>query len=132
MVYVGQFFHLTNQEEILEVDRRHGEFNLIVDAEDAESAVNMFKERIIALRQSRDFFQGDCSIFFVQLLEFKEFPKHQAMMLNFKSVAGDPLMPFIGCSLPSEETDWCSIYEWKDDKPEIDGQAKGSFIAFKD
>jgi hypothetical protein len=92
----------------------------------------MFKERIISLRQSKDFFQGDCSIFFVQLLEFEEFPKHQAMMLNYKSVASDPIMPFIGCSLPSEETDWCSIYEWKDDKPEIDGQAKGSFIAFKD
>jgi len=53
------------------------------------------------------------------------------MMLNFKSVAGDPMMPFIGCSLPTEETDWCSIYEWKDDKPEINGQAELLFLGFK-
>jgi len=68
MVYVGHFFHLTNQQEISESDRRHGEFNLIVEADDARTAVHMFKERILALRQSKDFFEGDCSIFFVQLL----------------------------------------------------------------
>jgi hypothetical protein len=131
MVYVGHFFHLTDQQETLEADRRHGEFNLIVEADHVETAVSMFKERIISLRQSRDFFQGDCSIFFVQLVEFEGFPEQRAMMLNYKSVAGDPIMPFIGCSLPSEETDWCSIYEWKDDKPEIDGEAKGVFLSFK-
>jgi hypothetical protein len=29
MIFIGEFFHLTNQEEIEERDRRHGEFNLI-------------------------------------------------------------------------------------------------------
>lgn len=132
MVFFGHFFHLTNQEQIEEADRRHGEFNLIVEADDAKSAVIMFKQRITELRKSKKFFEGDCSIYFVQLLEFEGFPETQALMVNFKSIAGDPVMPFIGCSLPSEETDWCRIYEWRDDKPEIDGRAEKLFLTFKD
>jgi hypothetical protein len=132
MVFIGHFFHLTNQEQIEEADRRHGEFNLIVEADDAKTAVLMFKERITALRQTKKLFEGDCSIYFVQLMEFDGFPESQAMMVNYKSVAGDPTMPFIGCTLPSEETDWCRIYEWKDDKPKIDGEVEQLFLTFKD
>ena len=130
MLYFGHFFHLTNQEEETEAGRRHGEFNLIVDAENYETAVDMFRERILALRQSRDFFGGDCSIFFTQLLEFDQFPKDYAMIMNYRSYAGDPVMPFIDCTVPNDQTDACRIYAWEEGKPEIDGKRERVFLQF--
>ena len=105
MIFIGKFFYLTNQQEIEEQERRHGEFDLIVEAPNGESAYLKFKTRIGELREKGDFFQGQTRIFFIQLLEFDRFPRAQALMLNLKSTAGDPLMPFIGCSVPSDQAD---------------------------
>ena len=70
-------------------------------------------------------------IYFVELLEFDKIPKSEAKILNYKSIAGDPLMPYIGCSVPSGETDACKIYDWKNNEPEVDGNEKKLFIRFK-
>ena len=132
MIFIGKFFYLTNQQEIDEQERRHGEFDLIVEAQDGESAFLKFKQRIGELRDKGDFFQGQTRIFFIQLLEFDRFPRHQALMLNLKSTAGDPLMPFIGCSIPSDQANACRIYDWKNNEPEIDGQNEKLFVEFQD
>lgn len=131
MIYIGEFFHLTNQEEVEERDRRHGEFNLLVDARDTQTAIKFFKQRIIEFRQKSEFFSGDCKIFFVRLLEFENFPRNKAMMLNYKSTAGDPLMPFIGCTIPTDQTEGCRIYDWNDNAPTVDGQDENLFLEFK-
>ena len=130
MIFIGKFYYLTNQQEIEEGDRRHGEFDLIVEAQEGEDAFMKFKQRIGELRDKGDFFQGQTRIFFIQLLEFDRFPRHQALMLNLKSTAGDPLMPFIGCSIPSDQADACRIYDWKNNEPEIDGQNEKLFLEF--
>jgi hypothetical protein len=130
MIFIGKFFYLTNQQEIEEQERRHGEFDLIVEAQEGEDAFMKFKQRIGELREKGDFFQGQTRIFFIQLLEFDRFPRHQALMLNLKSTAGDPLMPFIGCSIPSDQADACRIYDWKNNEPEIDGQNEKLFLEF--
>jgi hypothetical protein len=132
MIFIGKFFYLTNQQEIEEQDRRHGEFDLIIEARDGETAFLRFKERIAEIRDKGDFFQGQTRVFFIQLLEFDRFPRTQALMLNLKSTAGDPLMPFIGCSIPSDQTDACRIYDWKNNEPEIDGQNEKLFLEFRD
>jgi hypothetical protein len=132
MIFIGKFYYLTNQQEIEEQERRHGEFDLIIEAADGESAFHKFKQRIADLRDKRDFFQGQTRIFFIQLLEFDRFPRKQALMLNLKSTAGDPLMPFIGCSIPSDQADACRIYDWKNNEPEIDGQNEKLFLEFHD
>jgi len=72
MLYIGKFLHMTNQQKAQESERRHGEFNLIVEAEDGQAAVEGFKTRIIDSRQNSDLFEGDCSIYFVHLLELEE------------------------------------------------------------
>ena len=130
MIFIGKFFYLTNQQEIEEQERRHGEFDLIVEAQEGEDAFMKFKQRIGELREKGDFFQGQTRIFFIQLLEFDRFPRHQSLMLNLKSTAGDPLMPFIGCSIPSDQADACRIYDWKNNEPEIDGQNEKLFLEF--
>ena len=131
MLFIGIFYYVSNQEEALDADRRHGEFNLMIEADSAEVALEMFKSQITALRKLRDFFTGDCSIFFAQLLDFEGLPRTEAMILNYKSYAGDPVMPFIGCIIPSDQVDACRIHSWEENTPEIDGQNQKVFLEFK-
>jgi len=131
MIYIGKFLHATNQQNTKETDRRHGEFNLFIEAEGENSAIDKFKLRINEFRETSDLFEGDCSIYMVHLLELKEFPKEKARMLYYKSIAGDPVMPYISCSAPSGEADGCTILNWMENRPEIDGQDTNVFIHFK-
>ena len=131
MLYIGKFLHMTNQQEVEESERRHGEFNLIVEAENGQAAVERFKERIIDSRESSDLFEGDSSIYIVHLLELEEFPSDRARLLYYKSIAGDPIMPYISCSTPNGETDGCRILNWMKNRPEIDGEDASLFIEFK-
>jgi len=132
MLYIGKFLHMTNQQKAKESERRHGEFNLIVQAENDEAAVERFKERIVDSRESSDLFEGDSSIYIVHLLELEEFPSNRARVLYYKSIAGDPIMPYISCSTPDGETDGCRILNWMKNRPEIDGEDANLFIEFKD
>ena len=131
MIYIGKFLHATNQQEVEESERRHGEFNLIIEAESQDAAVDKFKERIVGFRGTSDLFEGDCSIYMVHFLELNEIPKDRAKMLYYKSIAGDPYMPYISCSTPSGETEGCKILNWMERKPELDGQDANLFIQFK-
>ena len=130
MLYIGNFLYLANQQSQEEADKRHGEFNLIVEADSNEAAIGLFRENILELRGSRDFFEGNCRIFFNQLLEFENLPHTKAVLINFKSVAGDPVMPFIGCTLPSAAADDCRIFDWDAGRPEIDGEQAAPFLEF--
>jgi hypothetical protein len=131
MLYIGKFLHMTNQQKTEESERRHGEFNLIVEAENDEAAVERFKERIIDSRENSDLFEGDSSIYIVHLLELEEFPSDRARVLYYKSIAGDPIMPYISCSTPDGESDGCRILNWMKNRPEIDGEDANLFIEFK-
>ena len=131
MLYIGKFLQMTNQQKEAESDRRHGEFNLIVQAENDQAAIERFKERIIDSRENSDLFEGDSSIYFVHLLELEEFPSDRARLLYYKSIAGDPVMPYISCSTPNGETDGCRILNWMQNRPEIDGEDANLFMEFK-
>jgi hypothetical protein len=130
MIYIGKFLHATNQQKTKEADRRHGEFNLIIDAEDQKSAVDKFRERISEFRETSDLFEGDCFIYMVHLLELEEFPSDRARMLYYKSIAGDPIMPYISCSAPSGDSEGCKILSWMENRPELDGQDTNVFLHF--
>ena len=131
MYFIGNFIHATNQEEIMETERRHGEFSLIIDAETPYTALKKFRDKIVNYRTTSDFFQGTCSVYLIQLFEFDMFPVEEPLMLNYKSTAGDPLMPFIRCSLPNDMTDSCRLFDWENNTPEIDGQKEKLFLAFE-
>ena len=131
MLYLGKFLHLTNQQAQVESERRHGEFNMIVEAEDSQAALESFKARIIESREKSDLFEGDCAIYLVHLLELEKFPSERARMLYYKSVAGDPIMPYISCSAPNGTTDGCRILNWMKNRPEIDGEDANLFVEFR-
>ena len=131
MIYIGNFLHLTNQQHPTEMERRHGEFHLIVDADNVDQALEMFKQRITELRDSSSFFEGKCSVFLNQLLGFEKIDNQEAFMLNYKSVAGDPVMPFIGCSLPTDDADDCRIFEWEGANLKSGGMSRKLFVEFE-
>jgi hypothetical protein len=131
MIYIGKFLHATDQQRDKEENRRHGEFNLIIEAADEKAAREKFKERIVEFRETSDLFEGDCFIYMVHLLELEEFPQNQARMLYYKSIAGDPAMPYISCSTPSGQADGCKILNWMENGPSLDGQDTNLFFRFK-
>jgi hypothetical protein len=65
------------------------------------------------------------------LLEFDRFPSQEAMLLNYRSWAGDPVLPYIGCAFPTGFTDGCRIHEWKGNRPEVDGIDERLFLEFR-
>lgn len=132
MIFIGNFLSLTNQEKIAENERRHGDFNLMIEASDATEAIRSFRDTILNFQTQSDFFEGHCKLFLVQLLEFDQMPAQQAMMVSYKSTVGDPAMPYIGCLFPNSDTDGCRIYDWKDNQPRIDGHPEGFFMELRE
>ena len=132
MIVIGNFLQLTNQKAENPLDRRHGEFSLMVEAADTDSALGLFREKIQSLRITSDFFEGHCRIYLIQMMEFDAIPTREASMVNFRSVAGDPLMPFIDCVMPNDVSHSCRIVEWTDATPEVDEGAPVVFVEFEE
>ncbi len=130
MIYIGKFLHTTNQQEKDESRRRHGEFNLIVSAEDKQSAVALFQQRLGKVRGEKDFFEGESYIYLLHLLEMESIPTDRARMFDFQSTAGDPVMPYISCQAPTGEADGCRILDWQENRPGLDGQSAVPFLKF--
>ena len=130
MIYIGKFLYTNNQQLSGEADRRNGEFNLIIEAEDKQRALEKFNERISWARESSELLEGRCFVYLLSLLELDRLPKNQAIMFNYTSVAGDPVMPFISCSAPNGDIDGCRILNWQNNMPEIDGGNADVYMAF--
>ena len=131
MYFIGNFQHVSEQEATDENDRRHGNFSMMVDARDMENALEKFKQRLVEFRKSTSFFDGKCTIYITQLLEFESFPTEEAVVVNFNSFAGDPVLPFISCVVPSEESNSCSIHEWSSNHPTTEGRKDSVFLQFE-
>jgi hypothetical protein len=132
MIYLGNFLFLTNQEAAEAKERRHGSFSLVVNAPDEATAVAFFKTRIEQYREESSFFEGACKVFFMQLVEFDRFPENQAVMLNYRSHAGDPLLPYIECAAPLSDNNACRIHEWDRNQPSTEGKSEKLFMSFAD
>ncbi|MFZ1982855.1 MAG: hypothetical protein WAU91_00480 [Desulfatitalea sp.] len=130
MYFIGNFQYLTDQQSGKEKEHRHGLFSMMVQAESADKALDKFRLRLATFRQSSSFFEGHSTIFISQLLEFDQVPEHEAVMLNFRSYAGDPILPFISCVVPTEQSNACTIHEWKSNHPMTEGREDRLFIEF--
>ncbi|RJQ87958.1 MAG: hypothetical protein C4519_00210 [Desulfobacteraceae bacterium] len=131
MYFIANFQYLTDQQQENENERRHGNFSMMIQAESAEKALDRFRQRLVEFHRSSAFFEGGCVIFITQLLEFDQFPNTEAIMLNFRSYAGDPILPFISCVVPTEQSNACTIHEWKGKHPVTEGREDSLFIEFK-
>lgn len=130
MYFIGNFQHITDQQSNDESERRHGSFSMMVSAQTTDDALENFRKRLIEFKKSSTFFEGRCKIFITQLLEFNQIPTQEAVLFNFKSFAGDPVMPYIACVVPTEQSNTCSIHEWQANKPLTEGRQDSVFIEF--
>lgn len=130
MYFIGNFKHVSHQLSENENDRRHGSFSMMVIADDIDAALDKFHQKLFDYKKTTSFFEGKCTIYITQLLEFDKFPAEEAIMLNFKSYAGDPLMPFISCVVPTEQSNSCNIHEWDNGHPITEGQNDSVFAQF--
>lgn len=130
MYFIANFNYLSDQRETEENNRRHGSFSMVVQTETTEQALDHFRRRLLRFRAASTLFSGRCSIYITQLLEFERFPEDEAVLLNFKSFAGDPIMPFIACTVPTEQSNACHIHEWENNQPVTEGKPDSLFIEF--
>jgi hypothetical protein len=130
MYFIGNFQYLTDQQNPSEVDRRHGTFTMMVQADSADQALAKFRRQLNQFRNSGAFFDGLCSVYIAQLLEFDKVPEEEAIMLNFKSYVGDPILPFIACVVPTEQSNACTIHEWQGNQPVTEGREDSLFLVF--
>ena len=130
MYFIGNFQHVSDQQSDNENDRRYGSFSMMVIADAMNDALDKFRYKLSDYRNSTTFFEGKCTIYITQLLEFEKFPQEEAILLNFKSFAGDPVMPFIACVVPTEQSNSCSIHEWDQGHPVTEGQIDTVFMQF--
>jgi hypothetical protein len=132
MFYIANFQHLTDQQSANENDRRHGNFSMMVQAASTDEALTEFRLRLERFRQSSSLFTGRCIIYLQQIVEFDNVPDGGAVLLNYKSYAGDPLMPFISCALPTEQSNACIIHEWEQGQPITEGRQDILFMEFSE
>ena len=131
MYFIGNFQHVSDQQASNESERRHGNFSMMVEADSMNQALDKFRQRLVDFKDSTTFFDGKCTIYISQLLEFDRFPKDEAVIININSFAGDPVMPFISCVVPTEQSNACSIHEWDKNQPVTEGQKDSVFMQFK-
>ena len=132
MIYIGKFLYTNNQQLKDEAERRNGEFNLIIEADTKKQAIEKFNQRITDARQNSSLFEGRCHVYLLSLIELDQAPRSHAIMFNYTSIAGDPIMPFISCSAPNGDFDGCRILDWENNIPEIDGGNAAPFMEFAD
>lgn len=131
MLYIGNFLFVTNQQDTKEDSRRHGSFNMVVDAGSESEALDLFRQRISQYHTESSFFEANCRIFLAHLMEFSSLPQKHAVMLNYKSFAGDPVLPYIECAAPMAENNACRIHEWINNHPSTEGKEDQLFIEFE-
>jgi len=131
MFYFGNFKYLMDQDHPDEKERRHGSFSMMVQTASSEEALNLFRLRLNSFRESTSLFTGECLIYINQLLEFEKFPEEEAVLLDLKSFAGDPTMPYISCVAPTEQSNACTIHHWDKNLPVTENQGDSLFLVFK-
>lgn len=131
MYFIGNFQYLTNQQQGNETERRHGLFSMMVQAASSEQALDKFRQRLMLFKQSSSLFEGNCTIYITQLLEFDQMPVDEAVMLNYRSYVGDPMLPHIACVVPTEQSNACTIHEWSNNQPMTEGREDALFIQFE-
>lgn len=131
MYFIANFQHLTDQQAAGESNRRYGAFTMMVEADSTETALGKFRQKLIDFRANSSLFEGRCSIYLSQLIEFDLFPNDEPVLVNFKSFAGDPVLPYISCVVPTEQSNACNIHEWDNNQPYTEGHKDSLFLDFE-
>lgn len=114
MVYIGHFSfdEIGPQNEV-----RHGYFSCVVEADNAETAANEFKELVFSLRKMDDTFGRIRGIYLEDIIELRTIPR-QAIVTRIQSSAGE-FPKSISKSLPHVAAPGINVYAFA---PDVDAE----------
>jgi hypothetical protein len=119
MLYLGHFSfdEIGSEQEI-----RHGYFTCVVESQNAEGAVNEFKELVISMKETQAMFKRITAVYMDDMVEFRNIPK-KAIVARIQSSTGE-FPESVSRSLPGVVTPGINIYglapEIKEDEKKAD------------
>lgn len=128
MLYLGHFYF---DGEDLSGEESCGHFTCLAEAADIDAAVKKFKDHIYEMKEGEGLFEGRISIYLDDIIEIEKIPD-KAIAVDFISSSGDPPKS-VGCSLPSENCEGCTVYDWIPEGAEEDEDFEAEpFVQFED
>ncbi len=121
--------HFSFDEIGAKAESRHGYFTCIVDAGDAQAALQKFKACIEKLKKKGDLFEGVAAVYLEDIIEARKVP-HEALITRFQSSAG-AFPRSVSCCLPHGNTDGLAAFGWSGgERSETDGEEYAEAQAF--
>jgi hypothetical protein len=128
MLYLGHFYF---DGEDSSGEESCGHFTCLAEAVDIDAAVKKFKDQIYEMKENEGLFDGYVSIYVDDIIEIEKVPE-EAIAVDFISSSGDPPKS-VGCSLPSEHCEGCTVYDWIPEGAEDDEDFEAEpFVQFED
>ncbi|MFO8083158.1 MAG: hypothetical protein R6U27_02420 [Desulfobacterales bacterium] len=123
MLYIGHFsFDETGSED----GRRHGYLSCIVDADNVDAAVDLFRSLIEKSKAENKSFANIAAVYIEDIFEIKKIPK-TATILRMQSSGGE-FPKSVSRTLPFVETDDINAYGWAPDIQKTRTAEKDEFL----
>ena len=114
MIYVGNFKFIENGEK--DQETRHGFFTCVVEAKNAEKAIEIIGTHILRTKKTGEMFANTNEIYLDEVIGISKAPK-RAIITNFRIFSGE-LKPSVSWVLPEGSFTGINIYEWLPDEGE--------------
>jgi hypothetical protein len=129
MLYLGFFFAVEQSPRGVVAD---GEFTVLVDADDAEKALEEFEKKILELRREGDTFSGNCTIHLKSIVGFERVPE-KAVALHCRKFAWyDGSLVSYHKAFLSRVPEGCEVYSAPEGREENEGACLDPFLEFND
>jgi hypothetical protein len=115
MIYVGNFKFVENGEK--EQEPRHGFFTCLVEAKNAEKALEVIGTHLLRTKKTGKMFENTNEIYLDEMIGVSKAPK-KGVITNFRIFAGE-LKPSVSWVLPEGSFTGINMYEWlpSDEEP---------------
>jgi hypothetical protein len=108
MIYIGNFKFVENEEK--EHEPRHGFFTCLVEAENAEKALEVIGTHLLRTKKLGEMFANTNEIYLDEMIGVSKAPK-KGVITNFRIFAGE-LKPSVSWVLPEGSFTGINMYEW--------------------
>jgi hypothetical protein len=122
MIYIGNFKFVENGEK--EQESRHGFFTCLVEAKNAEKALEVIGTHLLRTKKSGKIFANTSEIYLDEMIGVSKAPK-KSVITNFRIFTGE-LKPSVSWVLPEGSFTGINMYEWLPSDEEPGEQTEGS------
>ena len=123
MIYIGNFKFVENGEK--EQEPRHGFFTCLVEAKNAEKALEVIGTHLLRTKKTGKMFENTNEIYLDEMIGVSKAPK-KGIITNFRIFAGE-LKPSVSWVLPEGSFTGINMYEWLPGDEEPGRQTEESY-----